>query len=180
MIILSCEVKQVKDLKKSIEKVHIPRWSELPNIDLYMDQVLNYIEENIPSVLQSNLDEACITKTMINNYVKHGIISAPQKKKYGRLSIAELFVITFLKQVYSIGEIHKLMELAIETSPADIAYNHFCDVLEESLLSTFSGEEYAGNQLLSDEQYLLKNVVQTFVNKLYVQLNYLKKDNIPS
>ena len=161
----------------STSKIHIPRWSELPNIDLYMDQVLNYMEEAIPEIIQTDFEEPYITKTMINNYVKQEIIAAPTKKKYIRLHIAELIVITFLKQVYSIGDIQKLIQLALSTSPADIAYNRFCDVLEESFVSTFSGEEYSSPSILTEEQYLLKNVVQTFVNKLYVQLNYLKKDN---
>lgn len=161
----------------STSKIHIPRWSELPNIDLYMDQVLNYMEEAIPEIIQTDFEEPYITKTMINNYVKQEIIASPTKKKYNRLHIAELIVITFLKQVYSIGDIQKLIQLALSTSPADIAYNRFCDVLEESFVSTFSGEEYSSPSILTEEQYLLKNVVQTFVNKLYVQLNYLKKDN---
>lgn len=163
--------------KYSIIKFHIPRWSELPNIDLYMDQVLNYIEEAIPDIFQANLEEPVITKTMINNYVKHDIIEAPVKKKYNQLHIAKLIVITFLKQVYSIGDIKKLIELAVTTSPVDIAYNQFCDVLEQSLHSTFSREEDFNKKELSEEQYLLKTVVQTFVNKQYVQINYLKKDN---
>jgi len=163
--------------KFSIIKIHIPRWSELPNIDLYMDQVLNYIEESIPDIFQADLDEPVITKTMINNYVKHDIIEPPIKKKYNQLHIAKLIVITILKQVYSIGDIKKLIDLGLSTSPADIAYNQFCDMLEQSLASTFSREEYLNKKELSEEQYLLKTVVQTFVNKQYVQINYLKKDN---
>ena len=68
---------------------HIPRWKELPNIDLYMDQVLNYIETSLKDYIKS--DEKFITKTMINNYVKQGIIDPPVNKKYNRLHIAELF-----------------------------------------------------------------------------------------
>ena len=72
----------------STSKIHIPRWSELPNIDLYMDQVLNYMEEAIPEIIQTDFEEPYITKTMINNYVKQEIIAAPTKKKYNRLHIA--------------------------------------------------------------------------------------------
>ena len=169
------EVKPMLEL--SVPKVHIPRWSELPNIDLYMDQVLNYMNETIPETFRPVLEEPCITKTMINNYVKHEIMAAPVKKKYTRLHIAELFVITLLKQVYTISDIQKLIRLALDTSPEDIAYNHFCDVLEDSFVSTFSGEEYTTSQDLTEEQYLMKNVAQSFLNKLYVYYHYLKKDN---
>jgi len=161
----------------SVPKVHIPRWSELPNIDLYMDQVLNYLDESIPKAFRPVLEEPCITKTMINNYVKHDIMAAPVKKKYTRLHIAELFVITFLKQVYTISDIQKLIQLALATSPEDIAYNHFCDVLEDTYLSTFSAKEYTASQELTEEQYLMQNVIQSFTNKLYVYYHYLKKEN---
>ena len=158
-----------------IEKFHIPRWNELPNIDLYMDQVLNYIENSLKDYIKIESNEKLITKTMINNYVKHGILEPPQNKKYNTLHIAELFVICILKQVYSIPEIKSLIELALKTNSAEIGYNKFCDYLTESLISTFNGTEYSITAKLTPEQYLLKNTVQSFANKLYVQISYLNK-----
>lgn len=157
-----------------VSKFHFPRWEELPNIDLYMDQVLNYISDSLSSYIN---DENLITKTMINNYVKKEVIGAPIKKKYSKICIAELLVICILKQVYSINDIKNLIALALKTSPADVCYNKFCDVLEESLNSTFNGTVYSSDEHLSKEQYILKNVVQSFVNKLYVQVKYLKRGN---
>ncbi len=152
---------------------HIPRWEELPSIDLYMDQVLNYLYDCLGSFIK---DENLITKTMINNYVKNDVIDAPVKKKYNKLSIAELFIICILKQVYSISDIKNLITLALKTSSSEKAYNEFCVVLEESIKSTFNGSEYSLNKKLNEQQYLLKNVVQSIVNKLYVQFNYLKNE----
>lgn len=160
---------------ENIENYHLPRWNELPNIDLYMDQVLNYIEDCLSKYIKLDKGEKLITKTMINNYVKQEIIESPTNKKYNKLHLAKLFVICILKEVYSINDIKNLIELALETSPANKAYDQFCDVLEESLLSTFNGTEYSSEKKLTNEQYILKNVVQSFVNKLYVQLTYLDK-----
>ena len=94
--------------QEMIMKIHIPRWNELPEIDLYLDQVVNYLEKYLD---QYNVirEEKIITKTMINNYVKLGIMPAPEKKKYSREHIAYLIVICVLKQVYSISDIGKLM-----------------------------------------------------------------------
>ena len=97
--------------EERIEKIikhHLPRWNELPEIDLYLDQVVNYLEKYL-GILSSNDDDKIITKTMINNYVKQGIMPAPEKKKYGKTHIAYLMVICILKQVYSIGDIGKLI-----------------------------------------------------------------------
>ena len=161
------------DIDVDVTKFHIPRWNELPDIDLYMDQVLNYIECSLKDYIKS--DEKFLTKTMINNYVKQGILQPPTNKKYNKLHIAELFVICILKQVYSISEIKELIALALKTNSAENSYNKFCDYLTDSLISTFNGTEYSSNSNYTPEQYLLKNVVQSFANKLYAQIMYLNK-----
>ena len=68
----------------SIDKFYIPRWSELPNIDLYLDQVVNLINSTLSPYIFLNNDEKkenvqVLTKTMINNYVKNNLIEAPEK-----------------------------------------------------------------------------------------------------
>ena len=163
----------MSEVEFDVTNFNIPRWNELPNIDLYMDQVLNYIESSLKDYIKS--DEKFITKTMINNYVKQGILQPPENKKYNKLHIAELFVICILKQVYSISEIKNLINLALKANSAENSYNKFCDYLTESLISTFNGTEYSKISTLTKEQYLLKNVVQSFANKLYAQIVYLNK-----
>ena len=106
-------------------KIHIPRWNELPEIDLYLDQVVNYIEKYLGQY-NVNKEDKIITKTMINNYVKLGIMPAPEKKKYSREHVAYLIVICILKQVYSISDIGKLISLTIEYFELSKAYNRFC------------------------------------------------------
>ena len=165
----------MSEIDFDVNNFHIPRWNELPNIDLYMDQVLNYIENSLKDYIKVESDEKFITKTMINNYVKQGIINPPVNKKYNRLHIAELFSICILKQVYSISEVKSLIKLALEANSAENSYDRFCDYLTDSLISTFNGTEYSSNRSLTPEQYLLKNAVQSFANKLYVQITYLNK-----
>ena len=161
------------EINFDVNKFHIPRWNELPNLDLYMDQVLTYIENFLNDYIKS--DEKFITKTMINNYVKQGILEPPVNKKYNSIHIAKLFVICVLKQVYSISEIKELIALALEINSAENGYNRFCDYLTEALVSTFNGTEYSNNSTYSPEQYLMKNVVQSFANKLYAQIMYFNK-----
>lgn len=161
---------------EEIQKFHIPRWGEIPAIDLYIDQVVSLLEQNLFNYIkdETGKSDSPITKTMINNYVKKGIINPPVAKKYNREHIAMLFVIFILKQIYSIDEIKKLVDLAIKTSPIEQSYNRFCSELEKAIRMTFTGENYINNNRLSQEQYLLRNVVQSFANKLYVQKVFLK------
>lgn len=80
-----------------------PRWDELPELELYLDQVLLYVNQVACAAL-SQKDKG-LTASMINNYVKHGYIEKPIKKKYQRHQVARLIAITTLKTVFSIQEI---------------------------------------------------------------------------
>ncbi len=164
-------------MNTEIKNFHLPRWNELPTIDLYIDQLVSLLEQYLAGYIKSDneKDDKIITKTMINNYVKHNVIKSPINKKYNKEHIASLFVIFVLKQVYSINDIKKLIALAIETSPIELAYNRFCSELEKAIRIVFAEKNYVKNSKLSEEQYILRNVVQSFANKLYVQKVYLKK-----
>lgn len=161
--------------KEVINKMHIPRWNELPEIDLYLDQVVNYLEKYLGQY-NVNKEEKIITKTMINNYVKLGVMPAPEKKKYSREHMAYLIVICVLKQVYSISDIGKLISLTIQYFELSKAYNRFCANLEVSVKNVFSRKEFPNTEKMTEEQYLLKNVVQSVADKLYVENTFLIKN----
>lgn len=169
--------------ENNIPKFHLARFEEFPNIDLYLDQVFTFLEKNLADFVPSGEDKL-ITKTMINNYVKQGVLPPPIKKKYNNEHIAYLFVICILKQVYSISDISQLINLAIKTTSPKEAYNSFCAELENAIFLTYSNSDNltvnssfsASSQVdLSKEHYLLKNVVQSYANKLYVEKNFLHK-----
>lgn len=80
-----------------------PTWEQLPELDLYLDQVLLYVNKTCAPVLSSS--DKGLTAAMINNYVKHGYVEKPDKKKYQRRQVARLIAITTLKTVFSIQEI---------------------------------------------------------------------------
>lgn len=164
-------------MNTEIKDFHLPRWTELPNIDLYIDQLVTLLEYYLSGYIKNDneKEEKIITKTMINNYVKQNVIKPPVNKKYNKEHVASLFVIFILKQVYSIHDIKKLISLAIETSPIEQAYNRFCSELEKAIRIVFAEKNYVKTSRLSEEQYILRNVVQSFANKLYVQKVYLKK-----
>ena len=164
-----------ENLEEVIMKIHIPRWNELPEIDLYLDQVVNYLERYLTQY-SVNKEDKIITKTMINNYVKQGIMPAPEKKRYSRAHIAYLMVICILKQVYSISDIGKLISLTIQYFEISKAYNRFCANLEISVKNVFTRKQFPNIERMTEEQYLLKNVVQSVADKLYVEMKFLNKE----
>ena len=82
---------------KNIINFHIPRWNELPNIELYIDQVICYLDDSLLNYVSKENEEHILTKTMINNYVKHSVIMPANNKKYGKEHIAKLFIICIWK-----------------------------------------------------------------------------------
>jgi DNA-binding transcriptional MerR regulator len=83
---------------------------DIPRIDLYMEQVTTFFEEEMGDVRRGD-EEKILTKTMINNYTKSGILEPPRRKKYGRDHIVALVYIFLLKPVLAIQDIRDLFDL---------------------------------------------------------------------
>ncbi len=83
---------------KEIWRENIQNGQNYPNIDLYLDQVLEYVNKLDSSVMLDN--DKGLTSAMINNYVKNHHVDKPIKKKYSRRQLARLIVITYLKNVF--------------------------------------------------------------------------------
>lgn len=106
----------------------LAKWDQLPTLDLYLDQVLLYVNQETADLLSQN--EKPLTAAMINNYVKHGYLPKPQKKKYGRKQIARLIVLTICKSVFAISDIAQMIELHDQEAEASLLYDAFIDCLE--------------------------------------------------
>lgn len=156
--------------KNIIKSLHLPRYSDFPPIDIYLDQLVTYLDQNLKPFIGKKDDETpIITKTMINNYVKQQVIQAPIKKKYNRDHIASLFVICILKQVYSINNISDLISYALDRTNLEVAYDNFCNELESAVCAVFNGTDYSIDSKSSYEIRLIKSLVLTFAHKLYVE-----------
>lgn len=167
----------------SIENFHIPRWNELPNVDLYLDQVVNLINNTLSPYLffknDSKKDNSqLLTKTMINNYVKNFLIQPPVKKLYSKPQLARLFVICVLKQVYSMQSISELINLFLKDKQ-DVSelYNHFCSLFEETLSCTYNQKDFVYKNQDCENFYLLKSILLSCSFKIYVQNTTLNNNN---
>ena len=108
-----------------------PKWKEIPNIDLYLDQVLLYVNQ-VCEPISSESDKG-LTASMVNNYVKHGYLTKPEKKKYQRQQIARLIAITTLKSVFSIPEIAQTLNTLQTETNSEQLYNAFVDYMNEGI-----------------------------------------------
>ncbi len=105
--------KIIKETAEEVGRIEYILSSQIPNIDLYMDQVTTFMEEHLASTKRYE-DDKILTKTMINNYAKNELIPAPQKKKYCKEHIMLLTFIYYYKNMLSINDIQKLLEPLVE------------------------------------------------------------------
>ena len=102
----------VEKIAAQVRSSNINEIEEIPNIDLYMDQVTTFMDKCLAQYKRYD-DDKVLTKTMINNYTKAKIFPAPVKKKYSRTHLMLLIMIYHLKSILSIKDIGILFQSAL-------------------------------------------------------------------
>ena len=175
-------------LAERMRTLHITRISEMPRIELYLDQVLTLVTQELEFMRVPG--DATVTGSMVNNYVKQGVIPAPRKKRYTRRHLASLLFVCAFKRVFSIAQVKQLME-RIYASGADLAwlYDATCDLLERSLAACFLGEtlsasvegalglEESDEKTLDPElRHLIEASVASLATRVFVEQTLLLAD----
>ena len=93
------------EILKRLEGCRLPEWDELPDFGLYMDQLVTYVARTFPGI-SGRLD---LTSSMINNYVKAGLIEKPTGKKYSREALAQLLMISLMKVSTPLDVMNKIL-----------------------------------------------------------------------
>ena len=161
---MKTETKQA--LSDSIREFRLPRYTEIPNVGLYLEQATKYVCEYL-----APLGEYSLTPSMISNYVKKGLVANPVKKQYGRDQIAYLFFIAVAKSVLSLDALTGFIHLQQQTYPLPKAYDYFCEEFENLLQFTFDVKdtmESVGEDN-TDEKRLLYTCIVAAVQKVYLE-----------
>lgn len=119
-----------KEIRDAIQMDYIEP-SDIPAIELYMDQVTTFIDKHLSNNKRAE-DDKILTKTMINNYTKNHLLPPPEKKKYSKEHIILLIYTYYLKNFLSIGDIQKLLNPMIES------YFHAADSDSVNLTSIYT------------------------------------------
>ena len=154
----------------SIKKFKMPRYNELPNIGLYIDQVLAYMDE-IFRELELSEKEKLLTSSMVNNYVKKGVLPATVKKRYYREHLAYLVIVCIAKQVFTIDEIVRMIKIQKSVYDIETAYNYICAELEKILVAVFSEEPLPQDtsRTHKPQRYFVRNTLISVVYKIHTQ-----------
>jgi len=169
--------KETKEqMAESIRDVRLPRYEEIPNVGLYLEQVTKYIEEYLAPI-----ENLTITASMISNYVKKGLVANPVKKQYNREQIAYLIFITAAKSVLSLDDISLFLEMQKQTYATKKAYDYFCMEFENVIQYIFGLKDSLENVGIeqSDEKIMLRNTIITVAHKIYLEKCFqaIRKEN---
>ena len=125
--------KKIEDaLAASVGTFRMPRYAELPDVGLYLEQTTKYV-----NYVLKPLSCIEITGSMIRNYVKMGLASNPVKKQYGANQISHLLCVTLLKQGMPLDHISQLFARQKAVYADAVAYDYFCTELENILYFRF-------------------------------------------
>lgn len=154
-----------------IEQFRMPRYREIPDVGLYLDQTVKYVNRYLAPL-------GCleITSSMVSNYVKKGYISNPVKKQYDAEQIAYLFFISVAKSVLSMDNIARLFEMQKKMYNAEIAYDFFCAELENMLQYTFglkeSLDEVGTPEDRSETKTMLRSTIIAVTHIIYLSSRF--------
>lgn len=196
----------VTSVLKKLAKLNYIKPGDVPNINLYMDQVTTFMDEHL-SDSKRHEDDKILTKTMINNYTKNNLLPAPVKKKYSRDHLYVLAFIYYLKNILTISDIKKLIDPLTEkcfntdsTPDMDDVYReiyNLCksqisglsrDILEKAKLAGKSFDYVEDDEqreflelfslvsLLSFDVYMKKNVIETLIDDYSSRKNSADKN----
>lgn len=160
-------------IKESIKAFRMPRFKELPDVGLYLDQTTKYINSFLaPLGLE-------ITGSMISNYVKKGLITNPLKKQYSAQQIAYLFFIAIAKNALSMENIKKLLDIQKELYEPQVAYDYFCTEFENMLFYIFgiSNEVKEVGVTNTEAKQMCRSLIIAVVHIVHLKTFFEKVDN---
>ncbi len=163
------------ELKQKMQEFYLPSYQEIPDVGLYLEQVVKYINTYF-----SEFPEMMITGSMISNYVKKKIISNPRKKTYSREQIAGLLFITTSKTVLSMDYIKIALSSLDTFNSSQEAYETFRKQMMETMATYFSDQTSRMIQPDSNELIALQNIVIAVSHKMYLEkyFSYLRKEMV--
>ena len=178
----------LESILDSLDRIDYVKSEDIPDIQLYMDQVTTFMDSHLASTRRYPSDKI-LTKTMINNYAKNHLLPPPEKKKYSREHMLLMLFIYYFKSFLSITDIQTLMEpLTGKYFQKEDGYNlesiynevmelekSQVDVLKDTVRRLYSTSQNSFSDASEEEQDFLRQF--SFICMLSFDV-YLKKQMI--
>ena len=141
--------KFLSDLLAELQRIDYVRPEDIPNIDLYMDQITTFMDSQLEAS-KRHADDKILTKTMINNYAKNKLLPPPEKKRYSKEHVLMLIFIYYFKNILSINDIQTLL--------TPIAQKYFKSMTEKDMT-------YIYNEVFSMEKEQIESLKKDLLRK---------------
>lgn len=125
-------MEEIRELKERLTDHRPAAWDALPDIALYMDQLIAYLPRQLIRYEETDV----LTSAMVNNYIKDGLVPRAKGKRYDRTHLAYLTAICALKQVLSVKEMKALLQSGTLGHEPEQVYDYFCRELDRALRET--------------------------------------------
>ena len=135
--------------ERYLDRFRLPAWEEIPDIGLYMEQVVTLLREYLDYLPPELKEEEAVTAAAINNYVRTRVMPGPQKKRYYRVHLAYLIVICTLKQGLSISLVQKLLPVGLPPEKVRRIYSRYAE-RHRVTAQYFTQQVYAAAALFLD------------------------------
>lgn len=122
-------MEELKQLKERLERERPVAWDELPDIALYMDQVISYM----PRQLINFKEDDQLTSAMVNNYIKDGLVPRADGKRYGPVHLGYLTAVCAMKKVLSVKDMRAMLDSVPDSKEPEAIYNYFSRALDTAL-----------------------------------------------
>ena len=149
----------------------LPAWKELPDIGLYMDQVIALLGQYLDFIPMEDSKDKTVTPTTINNYVRLKVMPAPEKRKYYRVHIAFLIMIFTLKQGISINGLQQLLPSTADEEEIKNFYTSYVERLQE-VGNFYTAQTRAAVQDILDPQVTDEGVVENVIIQSILQSGF--------
>ena len=135
--------------ERYLNRFRLPAWEEIPDIGLYMEQVVTLLREYLDYLPPELKEEEAVTAAAINNYVRTRVMPGPQKKRYYRVHLAYLIMICTLKQGLSISLVQKLLPVGLPPEEVRRIYSRYAE-RHRVTAQYFTQQVYAAAALFLD------------------------------
>ena len=126
-------MEEIRELKERLNRERPATWDALPDLSLYMDQLIAYMPRQLIHFDEGDM----LTSAMVNNYIKEGLVPRAEGKRYGPTHLSYLTAVSALKKVLSVRDVGRLIRDGQEITPdPQRLYNYFCGALDRALTDT--------------------------------------------
>lgn len=122
-------MEELKQLKQLLEQERPVNWDELPDLALYMDQIISYM----PRQLINLQGDEQVTSAMVNNYIKDGLVPRADGKRYGKTHLGYLTAVCAMKKVLSVKDMRIMLDCVPESKQPQAIYNYFVRAIDTAL-----------------------------------------------